>query len=46
MAATLFQNSRIVDGDPLKDLSLLPRQGKHRPVMMKAGACIKRARLD
>ncbi len=36
----------VVDGDPLQDLTLLTRQGRHMPVIMKAGAFIKRARLD
>jgi imidazolonepropionase-like amidohydrolase len=36
----------VVDGDPLEDLSLLTRQGRHMPVIMKAGAFVRRARLD
>ena len=36
----------VVDGDPLKDLSLLTRQGKHMPVIMKGGAFMKRATLN
>lgn len=35
----------VVDGDPLKDLSLLTRQGKHMPLIMKDGAFVKRASL-
>ena len=35
----------VVDGDPLKDLSLLTRQGKHMPLIMKGGAFMKRASL-
>ena len=31
----------IVDGDPLRDLSLLTGQGRHIPVIMKAGAFVK-----
>jgi imidazolonepropionase-like amidohydrolase len=31
----------VVDGDPLKDLSLLEEQGKHLPVIMKAGELIE-----
>jgi imidazolonepropionase-like amidohydrolase len=31
----------VVDGDPLKDLSLLTRQGAHMPLIMKAGAIVK-----
>ena len=33
----------LVDGDPLADLSLLTGQGRHMPVIMKAGAFIKNA---
>ena len=36
----------VVDGDPLKDLSLLTRQGKHIPLIMKGGAFMKRASLS
>ncbi len=35
----------VVDGDPLKDLSLLTRQGRHMPLIMKGGAFMKRASL-
>ncbi|MBX9909656.1 MAG: amidohydrolase family protein [Beijerinckiaceae bacterium] len=35
----------VVDGDPLKDLSLLTRQGRHMPIIMKSGAFMKRSRL-
>jgi len=35
----------VVDGDPLKDLSLLTRQGRHVPVIMKGGAFVKRSSL-
>lgn len=35
----------VVDGDPLEDLSLLTRQGKHMPLIMKGGAFVKRASL-
>lgn len=35
----------VVDGDPLKDLSLLTRQGKHMPAIMKGGVFMKRANL-
>ena len=35
----------VVDGDPLKDLSLLTRQGRHIPLIMKGGAFMKRASL-
>ncbi|AMJ62082.1 metal-dependent hydrolase family protein [Bosea sp. PAMC 26642] len=36
----------VVDGDPLKDLSLLTRQGRHMPLIMKGGAFMKRASLS
>jgi imidazolonepropionase-like amidohydrolase len=36
----------VVDGDPLADLSLLTRQGRHMPIIMKEGAFVKRSRLD
>ncbi len=35
----------VVDGDPLKDLSLLTRQGRHMSIVMKGGAFVKRGRL-
>ena len=35
----------VVDGDPLKDLSLLTRQGRHIPLIMKGGAFMQRASL-
>ncbi len=31
----------VVDGDPLKDISLLTRQGAHLPLIMKGGAMMK-----
>jgi len=36
-----FADLLVVDGDPLKDLSLLTRQGRHLPVIMKGGRFIK-----
>lgn len=36
----------VVDGDPLKDLSLLTRQGRHMPLIMKGGAFVKRGSLN
>jgi imidazolonepropionase-like amidohydrolase len=33
----------VVDGDPLKDLSLLTGQGRHMPAIMKAGRFVKDA---
>jgi len=35
----------VVDGDPLQDLSLLTAQGRHMPLIMQAGALIKRAAI-
>jgi imidazolonepropionase-like amidohydrolase len=35
----------VVDGDPLSDLSLLTRQGRHMLIIMKGGAFVKRGRL-
>ena len=31
----------VVDGNPLEDLNLLQEQGRHIPVIMKAGAFYK-----
>ncbi|RDJ20932.1 amidohydrolase family protein [Bosea caraganae] len=36
----------VVDGDPLKDLALLTRQGRHMPLIMKGGAFVKRGGLN
>jgi imidazolonepropionase-like amidohydrolase len=36
----------VVDGDPLKDLSLLTGQGRHMPIIIKGGAFVKRHRLN
>jgi imidazolonepropionase-like amidohydrolase len=36
----------VVDGDPLKDLALLTRQGRHMPLIMKGGALVKRSNLN
>jgi imidazolonepropionase-like amidohydrolase len=35
----------VIDGDPLQDLSLLTAQGRHMPLIMQAGALIKRAAI-
>jgi imidazolonepropionase-like amidohydrolase len=45
VAAGAHADLIVVDGDPLKDLSLLTRQGKHMPLIMKGGAFVKRASL-
>jgi len=31
----------VVDGDPLRDISLLLGQGEHIPVVLKGGVCVK-----
>jgi imidazolonepropionase-like amidohydrolase len=36
----------VVDGDPLKDLTLLTGQGKHMPVIMQDGVFLKREALQ
>ena len=36
----------VVDGDPLRDLSLLTAQGRHMPLIMKGGAFVKRSAID
>ncbi|QCI66737.1 metal-dependent hydrolase family protein [Phreatobacter stygius] len=46
VAADAYADLIVVDGDPLKDLSLLTRQGKHMPLIMKGGAFIKRSSLN
>ena len=45
VAAGAYADLIVVDGDPLKDLSLLTRQGKHMPAIMKGGVFMKRANL-
>ena len=37
LEAGAYADLLLVDGDPLKDLTLLEGQGKHLPVIMKAG---------
>ena len=32
----------VIDGNPLKDISLLTGQGKHMPIIMKGGHFVKR----
>ncbi len=43
IAPGAFADLIVVDGDPLKDLSLLTGQGSHIPVIMKGGAFVKDA---
>jgi imidazolonepropionase-like amidohydrolase len=41
VAAGAHADLIVVDGDPLKDLSLLTNQGRHMPAIMKAGRFVK-----
>ena len=41
VAAGAHADLIVVDGDPLRDLSLLTGQGRHIPVIMKAGRFVK-----
>ena len=41
IAAGAYADMIVVDGDPLKDLSLLTGQGKHMPMIMQAGLMIR-----
>ena len=41
VAPGAFADLIVVDGDPLKDLSLLTRQGEHMPLIMKGGVLHK-----
>ena len=41
VAPDAFADLLIVDGDPLRDLSLLQGQGEHLSLIMKAGALYK-----
>jgi imidazolonepropionase-like amidohydrolase len=36
----------VVDGDPLRDLSLLTAQGRHMPLIMKGGMFVKRSAIQ
>ena len=36
----------VVDGDPLRDLSLLTRQGAHMPLIVKGGEVVKHVRWN
>jgi imidazolonepropionase-like amidohydrolase len=36
----------VVDGDPLRNLSLLTAQGRHMPLIMKGGAFVKRSAIN
>lgn len=41
IAKDAFADLIVVDGDPLRDLSLLTGQGRYLPIIMKEGAFIK-----
>jgi imidazolonepropionase-like amidohydrolase len=41
VAPGAFADLIVVDGDPLRDLSLLTGQGKHMPLIFKAGEVVK-----
>ena len=43
VAPGAFADLIVVDGDPLRDLSLLTGQGKHMPLIFKAGEVVKNA---
>ena len=44
--ANAFADLIVVEGDPLKDLALLTRQGEHIPIIMKDGRFVKRQPLS
>ncbi|WP_428539711.1 amidohydrolase family protein [Rhodopila sp.] len=43
VAPGAFADLIVVDGDPLRDLSLLTRQGAHMPLIVKGGDIVKHA---
>jgi imidazolonepropionase-like amidohydrolase len=43
IAPDAFADLIVVDGDPLRDLSLLTGQGRHMPLIIKDGAVVKDA---
>jgi len=45
VAPGAFADLIVVDGDPLRDLSLLTGQGAHMPLIMKGGEVVKRGTL-
>jgi imidazolonepropionase-like amidohydrolase len=45
VAPGAFADLIVVDGDPLRDLSLLTGQGAHLPLIMKGGAAVKRGAM-
>ena len=45
IAPGAFADLIVVDGDPLRDLSLLTHQGAHMPLILKGGEVVKRGGL-
>jgi imidazolonepropionase-like amidohydrolase len=43
IAPGAFADLIVVDGDPLRDLSLLTGQGRHMPLIFKSGEVVKNA---
>jgi imidazolonepropionase-like amidohydrolase len=46
VAAGAFADLIVVDGNPLKDISLLTKQGRHMPLIMRSGRVVKRKNLN
>ena len=46
IAAGAYADMIVVDGNPLKDLTLLTRQGRHMPVIMQNGVFFKRSAMN
>ena len=46
VAPGAFADLIVVDGNPLKDLSLLTGQGRHMPLIMRSGRIVKRKALN
>ncbi|MDQ2082773.1 amidohydrolase family protein [Xanthobacteraceae bacterium Astr-EGSB] len=46
IAPDAYADLIVVDGDPLRDLSLLTAQGQHMPLIMKGGAFVKTTSLN
>jgi imidazolonepropionase-like amidohydrolase len=46
IAAGAYADMIVVDGDPLKDLSLLTGQGQHMPIILQNGAFLKHDSLN
>jgi imidazolonepropionase-like amidohydrolase len=46
IAPDAYADLIVVDGDPLRDLSLLTHQGRHMPLIMKGGEIVKNEGLN